>query len=176
MILIKGWFFIKKNHCTLCSNILINYKLKEMKRVIILALIVLAVVACRRKSADDYHFYVSDQDTTKVEQADTAQIADAELQQDAKKEEIDRGVDLKNHSYFIVVSTYVVEDFAKEQMKEFAEQGYKPEVFMINKDGWYRLAIESYKTHDEAKEALERLVAKGGLFSNARIVINKNTL
>ncbi len=140
-------------------------------KILISALIVLLAFACKRKSTDDYEYYQpAPKDTTKTEVIETPVIEEVvEI-----IEEPDRGVDLKNHNYFIVIATYTVEDFAKSQKKKFESQGYNPDIFMLNQDGWYRLAVESYKTHEEAKQRLNVLKEKGGLFSNARIVFKRN--
>jgi hypothetical protein len=59
-------------------------------------------------------------------------------------------------------------------MEELLEQGYKPAIIMTDNDGWYKLAVESYSTLDNARTALPNCVGKGGIFSDARIVFKKN--
>lgn len=144
-------------------------------KIVIAALILLAVIACRRKASDDYNYYkpaasdsVAVADTIKTVAAEQDTVAVV-----AEPEPEIKGVDL-NDNYFIVVASYAVEDYAVIQKKDLESQGYKPQVFMINEDGWYKLAVESYKKYDDAKTALEEVKSRGGIFGNARIVFKKS--
>ena len=143
-------------------------------KTILVALMILAIAACRRKPSDEYKYYkpyvadsvaVADTIETISNEDTVAPVAEAEP-------EI-KGVDL-NDRFFIVVASYAVEEYAAAQKKDLEDQGYKPQVFMINEDGWYKLAVESYATYDEAKSALEEVRSRGGIFGNARIVSKKS--
>ena len=146
-------------------------------KLIFAGLLVLTIISCRRKSSEDYKYYQpsSKADTT-TQVADTlAQIDTVSInkEEQTRKEEI-RGVDLINDHYFIVVASYAVEDYAQAQKEDLLSQGYKPEIFMIDDDGWYKLAVVSYPTRKEAESALARLKQKEGIFNTARIVFKKN--
>ncbi len=41
---------------------------------------------------------------------------------------------------------------------------------MQNKDGWYKLAVESFQNIEQADSALNKIREKGGFYSDARIV------
>jgi cell division protein FtsN len=142
-------------------------------KLLISILIFVIIFSCKRKSTDDYEYYQPNaSDSVKTEAVEAPVVEQVVVEEPV--EEPDRGVDLESHNYFIVVATYVVEDFAISQKKELAAQGYKPGIFMLNEDGWYRLAIESYETYDQANIAMERLKEKGGLFGKARVVFKKS--
>ena len=143
--------------------------------LILAALILFTVISCRKKSSDDYNYYqpyksdsIAAVDTTPVQNPNMN-----ETETDIDVAEEIKGVDL-NDSYFLVVASYTVKDYANAQKQDLIEQGYKPEVFMVDEDGWYKLAVESYKTLDEAKEALSILQKKSDVFSQVRIVFKKN--
>lgn len=144
-------------------------------KIVLAALIILTIVACRRRASDDYKYYkpaVSDSvaiaDTIKTVTPDKNTVEPV-----AEPEPEVKGVDL-NDRFFIVVASYAVEEYAVAQKKDLESQGYKPQVFMINEDGWYKLAVESYATYNEAKSALEEVKSRGGIFGNARVVSKKS--
>lgn len=139
-------------------------------RILLACLIVIVLFSCRRKSTDSYEYYKPHKaDSVKVEVADS--IAALDKDKPSEKPEIVtvKGVDL-NDRFFIVVASYTIEDFAKAQLKKLEQQGYKPAIFMLNEDGWFLLAVESYKSLSEASAALNLLKKKEGIFSTAMIV------
>lgn len=149
-----------------------------MKFKICLMLLTLVLVfSCRKRSSDDYTFYNKEvKDSVIV--ADTIQAAsvtDTSKVVVTRNEEapVVKGVDL-NDTFFLVVASYAVEEYAMARKNELESQGLKPEIFMINEDGWYKLAVESYSNYQEARTALEALREKGGLMGNAVIVSRKN--
>lgn len=139
-------------------------------RILLAGIILLSIFSCRKKAADDYQVY-------KTTVADSIAKADSMMEVAAKEaakvvevpEPVIKGVDL-NDKYFIVVASYAVEDFAIGQKKELESQGYKPEIFMLDEDGWYKLAVESYKSLEDAKAAVMAVKERGGIFSQAIIV------
>lgn len=139
--------------------------------ILLIGLVILMWAGCKRKPTNDYQYYKPYQkdsiavDTLKLE-TDTITMHEAEAIIEVK------GVDLKDR-FIIVVASYSMEEFALEQKKELQRQGYKPEVFMLNEDGWYKLGVESHATYIAAKDALAILKNKEGLFTNAVIVQNK---
>jgi cell division protein FtsN len=139
-------------------------------KLLIIGLIVLVAVSCRRKSSDDYEYYKPSKEKSTVV-VDSSQTKQVEIINEVVPEV--KGVDLSDH-YFIVVASYTVEDFALAQKDDLEEQGYKPAIFMVDDDGWYKLAVESYTGLSDAKAALETIHSKGGLFKNACIVFKKN--
>lgn len=158
-------------------NYLVKFVQKSeiMKLKLILAgLIVLSIVSCRRKSSDDYNYY-KPYKADSVAVAEPAEKVDTIIENEAPVEKTVevKGVDLSDN-YFIVVASFTVEEYANTNKAELIKQGYKPEIFMINDDGWFKLAVESYKSKEDAKAALARLQAKGDIFSQARIVFKKS--
>ena len=149
-----------------------------MKTKLFLAgLLFLALIGCRRKSSDDYKYYQpAAKDTVKTEVPDTLANVDTTTDSTDEKSGMPemKGVDLVNDHYFIVVASYAVEDFAKAQKTDLEAQGYKPEIFMIDDDGWFKLTVASYKTFNEAESALKKLKVKQDIFSTARIVFKKS--
>lgn len=145
-------------------------------KLIFSGLIILALISCRRNSSDDYKYYKpTPKDSVSVEIPDTlanVDTGDKESVKELVKEEI-KGVDLVNDYYFVVVASYAVEEFAIAKKADLVAQGYKPGIFMVDDDGWYKLAIKSYKTFKEAEVDLNKLKQKQGVFSTARIVFKK---
>lgn len=146
-------------------------------KIILLLLSTSLVFSCRKKSSDDYEYYNKDvKDSVLV--ADTIQAAalpDSSMVEAVSENEKDsvKGVDL-NDPFFLVVASYAVEEYALAKKAELESQGLKPAIFMINEDGWYKLAVESWPSYQEARSALEVLREKGGLFGNAVIVSKKS--
>lgn len=159
----------------------INPALKNATMIsknILLVLILLVSFSCRKKSSSDYEFFKSDVKDSLVV-ADTIQqskLIDTTVvfvTDTVPTPEVKKGVDL-NDNYFLVVASYTIEEYAIAKMNELIGDGYQPQVFMINEDGWYKLAVASYATYKEAKTALGILREKGGLFGNAVIVSRKS--
>jgi len=144
--------------------------------LIISTLIILVLFSCRRKSSDDYEYYKPFQngDSTAIDTILVKDTIEAEVAVLPKPEPVEiRGVVLTD-SYFIVVASYTVEEFALAQKNDLTAQGYKPQLIMTDDDGWFKLAVESYPTLAEAKKALIVITEKGGLFAQSRIVFRKN--
>jgi cell division protein FtsN len=140
-------------------------------RLPIIILFLMLSFSCRKKIAEDYKYYkpykravVSVNDTvTSSQQNDSVQS------KNIVAEEI-KPVDL-NQKYFIVVASFSVEEYAITMKYELIKQGYKPEIFVLRNDGWNKVAILSYNNFEEATRELDRIKLRGGMFSNARIVI-----
>jgi cell division protein FtsN len=133
-------------------------------------LFMLLSFSCRKKIADDYQYYqpykrnvvsVKDSISTKT-------VADSVQSKKMDDFKI-RPVDLSN-KYFIVVASFSVEEYALTMKDDLIKKGFNPGIFMLNNDGWHKLAIGSYNNFEEATEALNSIKLKGGEFSNARIV------
>ena len=132
---------------------------------------ILLSFSCRKKISEDYIYYqpykrhtasVKDSvlpkmttDTLKSKKTETFQI---------------RPVDL-NDKYFIVIASFSAEEYALAMKDDLIKKGYKPEIFMLNDDGWYKLAISSSNNFEEATNATNQIKLKGDLFSGARIVV-----
>lgn len=140
-------------------------------KILLISILVLLFAGCRRKTSDNYEYYKPYQkDTTQTEISDEQTASDtAQIVVETPDISIVKGVDL-NDRFFIVVASYSIEEYAKTQKRELEAQGFKPEIFMLNSDGWYKLAVESQQNIDDARNALSRLKKKGGIFATAVIV------
>lgn len=143
-----------------------------MTKYFLIAMMVVAVLSCKRKTADEYEYYDQPVKDSVAEQIDTVVEAIQEVVEEPQKPVI-KAFD-ENDRYFIVVSSYTVEDFALAQKKELEAQGYQPGVIMTDDDGWFKLAVSSYPKYSEAEKALAHLQKKGDLFNQARIVFKKS--
>jgi cell division protein FtsN len=146
--------------------------MKHMRtKILWVSILVLLFAGCRRKTTDNYEYYKPYQkDTTQTEIADEQPASDTvHVVAEVNEMPIVKGVDL-NDRFFIVVASYSIEEYAKAQKRELEAQGFKPEVFMLNSDGWYKLAVESHQNIDDARSALSRLKKKDGIFATAVIV------
>lgn len=143
-----------------------------MTKYFLIAMMVLAVLSCKRKTADEYEYYDQSVKDSLAEQLDTIAEVVEKVVEEPKKPVI-KAFD-ENDRYFIVVSSYTVEEFATAQKKELEAQGYQPGVIMTDDDGWFKLAVSSYPKYSEAEKALAHLQKKGGIFNQARIVFKKS--
>lgn len=143
-----------------------------MTKYFLIAMMVLAVLSCKRKTADEYEYYDQPVKDSLAEQIDTVTAVVKKVVEEPTKPVI-KAFD-ENDRYFIVLASYTVEDFAMAQKKELEAQGYHPGVFMTDDDGWYKLAVSSYPKYSEAEKALAHLQKKGGIFSKALIVFKKS--
>ncbi|WP_339740022.1 SPOR domain-containing protein [uncultured Sunxiuqinia sp.] len=133
----------------------------KSKNLLVLV-IVLALVACKTKEKeDDLQVEVAPQDTV--------QIVEVPEPEPEPVEEVDLGVNLDD-KYFLVVDTYTVKAFAESWEQKYKQEGYKPAVIMRNEDGYYRLALQSFKDFDLAKEAL-RVLRLEDEFEDAWIMV-----
>ena len=60
--------------------------------------------------------------------------------------------------------------YAIAEKQKLAEMGLQPQIFMLNDDGWNKLAIGSYNSFDQATEVMNHVKQRGGIFAGARIV------
>jgi cell division protein FtsN len=127
--------------------------------------------SCRKKIAEDYQYYQPyKRDTVSVKDSISVAVAKDTIQSKKTDDFEIRPVDL-NNKYFVVIASFSVEEYALTMKADLIKKGFKPEIFMLNNDGWHKLAIGSYNDFEEASEAMNQIKLKEGLFSNARIVI-----
>lgn len=132
---------------------------------------ILLSFSCRKKIAEDYIYYQPYRRDTASSKIATPKTLSIDSVQSNKTEVIEiTPVDLQD-KYLIVIASFSNEDYAKTTKNDLIKQGYKPEIFMLNNDGWHKLAISSSNNFDEATSAINKIKLKGGLFSGARIVI-----
>lgn len=142
----------------------------KCSKIIFVVLLLLVAFACRKKPSDQYEYYKPYQKDSVAAQAVVPQKADSVEENTVVEKEIQiKPVDL-NHRFFIVLASYSVEDFARAAKTDLEKQGYQPAIFMVNDDGWHKLAIGSYNSYDEAQKALLQVRKKEGMFANAVIV------
>jgi cell division protein FtsN len=84
-------------------------------------------------------------------------------------EEIGQGVELE-HSYFVIVNSYTVPEFANEKSKLWNENGFKSMVIMRNDDGYYRLALQSFNDYSTAVAACLELREQNTEFKDAWVM------
>ncbi|HPR33056.1 MAG TPA: SPOR domain-containing protein [Prolixibacteraceae bacterium] len=141
-------------------------------KIVVGILALIFFVSCRQKESGDYIYYQPYKRDTVGTGQGTGQSPDSTRQTAAspiRERVVAKPVSL-NDKYFIVVSSYTIPEYAHAAKEELKEQGFSPEVFMQNNDGWYKLAVESCMTLPEADSALNRIRRYGGIFSDARIV------
>lgn len=148
------------------------------RKLLLTGLIALMIFACKRQKPEEYDYYEPfNKDSVKIQEADSITAMESAREVSEKESAITqdekiKGVDLSDN-FFLVIASYSVEDFALAEKKELIKKGYKPEIFMVDGDGWFKLAIESYKNFDDAKAALNR-VKNDGNFASVRIVSRKS--
>jgi cell division protein FtsN len=142
-------------------------------RTLILMLVVIAFFSCQKeKPADHTHYQPYQRDTTAAVSAKKEKAkeeAKPAKQSPKAVYESQFPVNL-DHKYFIVIASYTVKEYALETLDEVSKEGFSPKLFMLNKDGWYKLAVESFQNIQQADSALNKVREKGGLYSDARIV------
>ncbi len=120
----------------------------KTKKLLVFALLI-AFVACKTKEKEeDLQVEVAPQDTV--------QIVEVPEPEPEPVVEIDMGVNLDD-KYFLVVDTYTVEAFAESWNKKYQQRGFNSAVIMRNKDGYYRMALQSFNDLDLAQNALKVL-------------------
>jgi cell division protein FtsN len=146
-----------------------------LTRILIVSFVVLSLMTgCKKRQASDdviyqpYNKPIADQ--VDSIHSNEFRVDSISVENDPIPEE--RGVDL-SHRYFIVVASYSIRDLAAQRKDDMSKFGFNADVFMQNDDGWYKLAVESYKTRPEAEKALARIQRMGAPFDVARIVYNK---
>jgi hypothetical protein len=147
-------------------------KIDMEKFVVMLVLLTLVIASCNnRKSNKEEVFMPYVKDTAHIEPDSLAkkELGAGELVEAVPQ---NRGVDLAHH-YFIVIASYTIKDLAYKRVDDMKTFGFNANVFMQNNDGWHKLAIESYKTRNEAEIALKRVHQMGNPFDQARIVYNQ---
>jgi len=128
-----------------------------------LFLLLFAFVACNnKKKEDNLKVKVVPQDTVKVAEAPAPPPP-------PPAPKVDMGVNLDD-KYFLVVSTNTVKSFADAWNKKYQGEGFNSKVIMRNEDGYYRVAVQSFKDFDLAKAALKELQKDEG-FKNAWIMV-----
>ena len=145
-----------------------------MKKVSIITLLAIAMlVACNNKkeNKEAYPQYQELQKDSVPEPKDTIVQQEVVKKPEPPKPE-KHPFDLQKH-YFVVLNSYLIPEYANQHIDDLKKQGFEPGVFMINQDGYYRLAVESYNKFDEAEKAANKLREKGGIFSNARVMFKK---
>ena len=133
----------------------------KSKYLFILVLL-LVFAACKTKQKQD------DLKVTVVPQ-DTVKVAETPPPPPPPVEKIDVGVNLDD-KYFLVVDSYTVKEFAESWNRKYQQEGFKSAVIMRNEDGYYRVAVESFKDFDLAKTAMNELRKEEG-FENTWIMI-----
>ena len=118
-------------------------------RNLLVLVILLALVACKsNEKEEDLQVEVAPQDTV--------QIVEAPEPEPEPVVEVDMGVNLED-KYFLIADTYTVKAFAESWNKKYQQRGFKSAVIMRNEDGYYRLALQSFRDFDLSKNALEVL-------------------
>lgn len=142
----------------------------KCSKILIVVLLLLVVFACRKKPSDQYEYYKPYQKDSVAAQTVAPQKIDSVEDVAVVEPEIQiKAVDL-THRFFIVLASYSVEEYALAAKADLEKQGYQPAIFMVNDDGWHKLAIESYNHFDEAQKALLQVRKKEGMFAYAVIV------
>jgi cell division protein FtsN len=135
-----------------------------------ITIFILLILSCHKKVAEDYKYYQPYKRNTVAVKDTISPSSTLDSVINAVVNEDKVPVDL-NKKYFVVVASFSVEEYAIDMKFDLIKRGYKPEIFMLNNDGWNKLAIASFNNYEEATVAMNRIKQKGGLFSNARIVI-----
>lgn len=152
-------------HKLMIKSIVMNCK------SLILFFLVFSFFSCKKKVSDDNaYFQPYKKDTAVVQKIDSIPVErkDTVVSQEFDLNDI-RPVDL-NDKFFIVVASFSVEDYAIAEKQKLAEMGLQPQIFMLNDDGWNKLAIGSYNSFDQATEVMNHVKQRGGIFAGARIV------
>ncbi|MBN1927713.1 MAG: hypothetical protein JW798_17905, partial [Prolixibacteraceae bacterium] len=127
----------------------------EIRKLLTVALIAFLWMACQSKAPNDYTYYQPYQrDTLKaLKQIPKETVTDSSAVSQHIIQKSNSPVNL-NHKYFIVIASYTIEEFGLETLEEVKKNGFSPELFMLNNDGWYKLAVESYQDIHKADSAL----------------------
>lgn len=129
------------------------------------------IISCRKKNAEDNAYYQPYRKDTsslikqKTTIPDSITISIPEIKPD---EFPPVNVDDK---YFIVIASFSVEEYALAMKSEMEQLGYKPQIIMIDNDGWNKLAITSSNNFEIATKYLTRIRQGKGRFSEARLVV-----
>jgi hypothetical protein len=140
-------------------------------KLLILLIFIVVVSSCRKKISADYNYY-------QPYRKDSLSIAKQKISKldsiSIKIPEIKPGefppVDVTD-KYFIVIASFSVEQYALAMKSEMEQLGFKPEIIVVDNDGWNKLAITSYNNFDEASKALILVRQNQGRFSDARLVV-----
>lgn len=84
-------------------------------------------------------------------------------------EEKNEGVNIED-SYFVIVNSYTVPDFANERSQFWNDNGFNSMVIMRNDDGYYRLALKSFNEYADAVNACLELRDQNVEFKNAWVM------
>jgi cell division protein FtsN len=142
-----------------------------MKKLIILFFIFLMVISCRKKNAEDNAYYQPyRKDSSALIKQKTTNTDSITIRiPDIKPDEFPP-VNVED-KYFIVIASFSVEEYALAMKAEFEQLGYKPEIVVIDNDGWNKLAITSSNNFEDATNLLSRIRKGKGRFSDARLVV-----
>lgn len=135
----------------------------NIRFVFILALFLLGVSSCKNKVKQ----VTPPPPTPKVEEKQP-EPEPAPVVEEVVKEK-DEGVNIED-SYFVIVNSYTVPEFANERSKFWNENGFDSKVIMRNEDGYYRLALKSFNEYSDAVNACLKLREENEEFKNAWVM------
>lgn len=136
-----------------------------MKLQHVLVLLFIVLFACKSKAPkQDLQVAVAPQDTV--------QVAKTPNPTPPPVAKIDMGVNLDD-KYFLVVDSYTVKEFAESWNKKYQQQGFNSAVIMRNEDGYYRVALQSFKDFELAQKALKVLREEDEFKKAWIMIINK---
>jgi len=142
-----------------------------IQKLVILSLLLMMFLSCRKKIADDYIYYQPYKKDSTAVVKQTINVTDTLMVDTIDIRAADfRPVDI-NDKYFIVIASFSVEEYALAMKVEMEQKGFEPEIIMVNNDGWNKLAICSYNKFEDANNALNLIKQKRGRFSEARLVV-----
>jgi hypothetical protein len=130
--------------------------------IFILALFLLGVSSCKNKVKQE-----TPPPPPKVEKKKPASIPPPVVEEVVV--EVDEGVSI-DHSYFVIVNSYTVPEFANEKSKLWTKNGFKSMVIMRNDDGYYRLALKSYNDYSNAVTSCLELRGQNEEFKDAWVM------
>jgi hypothetical protein len=142
-----------------------------MRKLLILFFVFLMITSCRKKIAEDnayYQPYRKDSTALIKQNAVTPDSITIKLPEIKPDEFPVVNVEDK---YFIVIASFSVEEYALAMKAEFEQLGYKPQIIMIDNDGWNKLAITSSNNFEDATKLLYRVRQGKEPFSDARLVV-----
>lgn len=132
---------------------------------------ILLSFSCRKKISEDYIYYQPyKRHITSIKDSILPKVT-ADTLKSKKIETFEIRPVYLNDKYFIVIASFSVEEYALAMKDDLIKKSYKPEIFMLNDDGWYKLAISSTNNFEEATNAMNQIKLKSALFSGARIVV-----
>lgn len=123
----------------------------NMKAKTTALLLIIVLAACKSKDQ---------RETLQVEVApqDSVQLIEPEPVPSPEPLEkmIDEGVN-QDDNYFLIISSYTVEEFAEEWKEVYRKKGFRSDLVMKGDDGYYRLALKSFNDLKLAEDALKEM-------------------